>query len=133
MKKSSIKKLILTFVIGFFLSINMVFADDCSGLLTVEAADLIKEIVGYLRVGVPILLIILCSSDFVSVVTSQDDNAMKKAGSRIIKRFIAAAAFFFVPVIIEFILGIDAIKNSLNLVDDPTCGVVEDDTVPGAD
>lgn len=133
MKKSSINKMFLTLIVGLFLSINIVFADDCSGLLTVEAADLIKEIVGYFRIGVPILLIILCSSDFVSVVTSQDDNAMKKAGSRIIKRFIAAAAFFFVPVIIEFILGIDAIKNSLNLVDDPTCGVVDDDTMPGSE
>lgn len=126
MKKKVVRKIFLVALIGIVLSMGLVYADDCSGLLTQEAADLIKEVIGYVRIGVPILLIVLCSSDFVSVITSQDDNAMKKASGRIVKRFIAAAAFFFVPLIVELILGIDAIKNSLNLVDDPTCGVTEE-------
>ena len=127
MKKSVLKNLILTLIVVSILSFDTVFAADCTGLLTQGAADLIAEVIGYIRIGVPILLIILCASDLITVVTSQEDNAVKKAGSRIVKRFIAAAAFFFVPLIVQVILNIDAIKNSLNLVDDPTCGIAVDE------
>lgn len=127
MKKNVVKKVILTLVVAMICSFSLTYADDCSGLLTVEAAELISEVIGYIRIGVPILLIILCATDLITVVTSQEDNAVKKAGGRIVKRFIAAAAFFFVPLIVEVVLSIDAIKNSLNLVDDPTCGITVDE------
>ena len=105
-----------------------VSAETCDGIFTYEAASLIAEIINYVRIGVPILLVILCASDLTGVVMSGDsDDAMKKAGSRIVKRFIAAAAFFFVPLIIQFVLGLDAVKKSLNLVDDPTCGIPVDE------
>lgn len=127
MNKKAVSRVSLMMLIGIFLGPVIVLADgSCSGLLTQDAADLIKEVIGYIRIAVPILLIILCASDFVTVVISQEDDAMKKASGRIVKRFIAAAAFFFVPLIVELILGIDAIQNSLNLVDDPTCGVADE-------
>ena len=56
-----------------------------------------------------------------------DENAMKIATSRVFKRFIAAALVFFVPLIINIILSIDAVNNALNLVDDPTCGVANEE------
>jgi len=82
---------------------------------------------------VPILLVILCSTDLVAIVTSQDDNAVKKSVGRIVKRFIAGAAFFFVPLLIKIVLGIDAVKTNLNLVDDPTCGIASGEEFPQAD
>ncbi len=123
MKKGMIKKVLLVLIVTIFLNCSIVNAANCNALLTQDAADLIKDIVNLVRIMVPILLIILCSTDFVSVVISQDDNAIKKATGRIVKRFIAAAAIFFVPLIVEVLLSLDPIKNSLNLVDDPTCGV----------
>ena len=115
------KKIFLLVV--FLLSFSVVQADGCDALLTREAAQFIKDIVTIVRIAVPILLIVLCSSDFVSIVTGQDEKVTKTAISRIIKRFICAAAFFFVPLILQLILGIDAVNNALNLVDDPTCGI----------
>ena len=124
MKKKIEKTMfLLTIVMTLFFTFDIVYATDCDGLLTQDAYDFIMEILGYIRIGVPILLIVLCSTDLVSVVTSQDDKAVKVATSRIVKRFIAAAAFFLVPFLISFVLSIDAIKNSLNLVDDPLCGI----------
>ena len=111
------------FCIIFLLSFGVVYADGCDALLTREAAQFIKDIVTLVRIAVPILLIVLCSSDFVSIVTGQDEKVTKTAISRIIKRFICAAAFFFVPLILQLILGIDAVNNALNLVDDPSCGI----------
>ena len=115
------KKILL--ILLFTLSFGVVHADGCDALFTREAAQFIKDIVTLVRIAVPILLIVLCSSDFVSIVTGQDEKVTKTAISRIIKRFICAAAFFFVPLILQLILGIDAVNNALNLVDDPSCGI----------
>ncbi len=120
MKK--MKNILIIFILLFCI-VPVVYAEKCDALLTHDAAEFIKEIITYIRIGVPILLIILSVVDFVSVIGSQDDNAMKKAISNVTKRFIAAALIFFVPLIIGLILGIDAVKNALNLVDDPTCEV----------
>ena len=115
------KKLLLCLI--FLLSFRVVEASGCDALLTREAAEFIADIVTIARIAVPILLIVLCSSDFVAIVTGQDEKVTKTSISRIIKRFIAASAFFFVPLIIQLILGIDAVNNALNLVDDPSCGI----------
>ena len=56
----------------FILSFGVVHADGCDALFTREAAEFIKDIVTLTRIAVPILLIVLCSSDFVSIVTGQD-------------------------------------------------------------
>lgn len=121
------KKIIFLFVfLLIFSSGSRVYA-SCDAILTREAADLISEVVDYIRIGVPILLIILSIIDFAGVVTSDDENAMKVATSRVIKRAIAAVLVFFVPLIIRLILGIDAVSNALNLVDDPTCGVATEE------
>ena len=120
------KKVLYIFI--FLLNITIVNAADCNGIFTPGAYELIRDVLGYFTIGVPILLVILCASDLTAIVTSQDEGAAKKASARIVKRFIAAAAFFFVPLIIRFVLGLDAVKNSLNLVDDPLCDIVEDVT-----
>ena len=122
------KKIIFVFILFLFLfSGNIVYAENCDALLTSEAADMISEVIGYIRIGVPILLIILSIIDFAGVISSDDENAMKVATSRVFKRFIAAALVFFVPLIINIILSIDAVNNALNLVDDPTCGVANEE------
>ena len=118
------KKLLFIFIL-FFVIFNgsITYAEGCDAILTTDAADLISEVVNYIRIGVPILLIVLSIIDFAGVVGSDDENAMKVATSRVAKRFIAAALVFFVPLIISLILGIDAVNNALNLVNDPMCGV----------
>ena len=128
MAKKCIKMIIFTLVIGLFYGLNVVYAADCNGIFTPGAYDLIRDILGYITIGVPILLVIFCSADLTSIVISQDEGAAKKASARIVKRFIAAAAFFFVPLIVRFVLGLEAVKNSLNLVDDPLCDIVDDVT-----
>ncbi len=130
MVKNSIKKIVLSLVIGLFLSYNVVFAADCNAIFTQDAYDLIREFLGYVTIIVPVLLIVLCSGDLMSIVTSQDESISKKAGGRIVKRFIAAAAFFFVPLLVRFVLGLEPVKDSLNLVDDPTCGIISGSPTP---
>ena len=98
-------------------------AGDCNGLLTVDAMKFIEEIINYIRIFVPILLIILGVVDFGNAIISQDQDALKKSGTKFMKRVIAAIAVFFVPLLVKVLLSLPGIKDNINLVDDPTCGL----------
>lgn len=125
MKKSkNIIKLCLYFMFMINVIVMPVFATgNCDGILTVEAMEFIEEIIGYVRIFVPILLIILGAVDFGSAVLSQDQDSLKKSGSKFVKRCIAAVAIFFVPTLIRLLLSLPGIKDNIILVDDPTCGL----------
>ena len=116
--------LVLFFAFALFIfAIPVQAADDCNGLLTVEAMKFIEEIIGYIRILVPILLIVLGSVDFANAIISGDQDALKKSGSKFMKRAIAAVAVFFVPLLVKVLLTLPGIKDNINLVDDPTCGI----------
>ena len=76
--------------------------NDCgfSGKLLAWISNILRWIKYILPVGV-ILLGIL---DFIKAVAADKDDEMKKAQGRFIKRLIAAALVFIIPLIIEFIL-----------------------------
>lgn len=65
---------------------------------------IIDQIFTWIRIAVPILLIILGVTDFTKVVASQDPDAMKKSTSKFVKRCIMAAIIFFLPSLIMLIL-----------------------------
>lgn len=121
-------KNVIKFAIYFIFIINLMTTQvqatgECDGIFTVEAMDFIEEMIGYVRIFVPILLIILGAVDFGSAVLSQEQDALKKSGSKFVKRCIAAVAIFFVPTLIKLILSLPGIKDNIILVDDPTCGL----------
>lgn len=79
--------------------------DNGEGCITGLSEDSVfYEILDLIRLAVPILLIILGAVDFGTVVISQEQDAMKKAIGKFIKRAIAAVAIFFVPLIVELLL-----------------------------
>ena len=51
-----------------------------------------------------ILLIVLSTMDFVTAVAAQDDDSIKKAFNKAIKRLILCVVIFVLPTLIEFIL-----------------------------
>lgn len=123
-KKVMRKLMFFSLLIGsFVLLIEPVFAANCNGLLTAEAADFIGKIIGWLRILVPILLIVLGAVDFGSAVVGEDKDALKKAGVKFTKRCICGVAIFFVPLIVEVLIDITGIKGTI--VDDPMCVVEE--------
>lgn len=108
---------------SFLLIIEPVFAINCNGILTQDAADFLGKIMNWIRILVPALLIVLGSVDLGMAVISEDKDGLKKAGSRLVKRCIAAIAVFFVPLIVKVLLDISGITGTL--VDDPMCGIEE--------
>ena len=92
-----------------------------------DAVDLMRDILGYIRILAPIALIIFTAADFSVAVISQDNDAMKKASSKVVKRAIMAAAIFLVPTIIRAILNLPGVRGALTtLPSDPFCGAIEE-------
>lgn len=65
----------------------------------------IMKILNMIRYIVPVILIILGIMDFIKAIATDDDGEIKKAGSRFVKRLIAASLIFVVPLILKFVLG----------------------------
>lgn len=67
---------------------------------------MIDSILLYIRIIVPILIILLGSLDFAKAVLSGKEDEMKKAQTTFMKRLIAGVVVFFVPVIVDLVMSL---------------------------
>ena len=65
----------------------------------------IFKLINMVRYFVPVLLIILGLLDFIKTIATDDEGEIKKAGKRFVRRLIAAALIFIIPLILQFVLG----------------------------
>jgi len=77
---------------------------SCDGLIDDSLEAVIQTVLKWVRIAAPILLIVLSALDFSQVVISNDQDAMKKAVSKVVKRAIAALALFFIPLLVSVML-----------------------------
>ena len=93
-------------------------ANPCATLAPV--INLLKAILGIIQWGIPMLLIVMGSIDLGKAVMASDDKEIKGATSKLIKRAIAAVAVFFVPLIVNLLIGMvaDSDKGSTSTVDE---------------
>ena len=80
--------------------------NSCNSILGPEMIDFLQMILNWVRIIAPTLVIVLSSIDFAGAMLKDDKDALSKATSRLVKRLIIAAALFFVPTIINFLLDI---------------------------
>lgn len=107
MLKSKIKSkkiLIILTLFVFFAGHRIGYALDCSKMP--NTVPIIQEILGLIKIIVPILIILLGSIDFVKAMVAKDDDKMKKAQTDFFIRLIIGIVIFFVPMILRFILDI---------------------------
>ena len=64
----------------------------------------ILNILKWIKYIIPVAVIVLGILDFIKATASDKDDDMKKAQGRFVKRLIAAALIFLVPLLIEFVL-----------------------------
>lgn len=69
---------------------------------------ILDAVLTVIKIGIPIILILMGTIDLGKAVLSSDDKAIKESTSRLVKRVIAAVAIFFVTTIVELIMGIVA-------------------------
>ena len=68
--------------------------------------ELVHLIVNLIKIGTPILLVILGMMDMFKAVTSQKEDEIKKAQGLFFKRLIAGVLVFLVFVIVELVFGL---------------------------
>ena len=81
---------------------------NCDGLIGPKIKEIINDILMYIKILIPVLLIGLGVSDFVKAMFSSDEQAMAKAKNKFIRRLIMAAIVFMIPAITNLIF------NSIN-------------------
>lgn len=97
---------------------------NCNGIFTSEALDLISDVLGWFRILGPITLVVMMAIDFGGAVLQQDNDALKKASSKVIKRAIATVALFFVPTFIRILINLPGVRSTIQIPDDPLCGTM---------
>lgn len=80
--------------------------DACEGLGPI--VSVVKALFNIIKIGVPILLLIMGSIDLGKAVMASDDKEIKAATSKLIKRAIAAVAIFFAVTLVDVIMGLVA-------------------------
>ena len=72
--------------------------------LSDELLAWIRNIIKYIKYFLPVIVIVLGILDFIKAIASSNDDDMKKAQDKFVKRLISAALVFLVPLIIGFIM-----------------------------
>lgn len=80
--------------------------DACEGLGPIVAV--VKGVFNIIKIGVPIILIIMGAIDLGRAVMASDDKEIKAATSKLIKRAVAAVAVFFAVTIVDVVMGLVA-------------------------
>ena len=89
----------------------------CEGLFGPDLLDDISTVLTWIRIAVPIIVIVLGSVDFAKAVISDDQQQIKKSTSTFVKRCIIAVALFFVPTLIMYILSF------IDMIADVSCDI----------
>lgn len=80
---------------------------DCPTLFSNEpgsVGNILRTILGYIRVIGPILVVLLSAIDFIKAIFGFDEKAMTNAYRKLIIRLIAAIALFLIPTLIDVML-----------------------------
>ena len=142
MKKKMLILIFMLFITSFFISPNIVLADNlnnttnpsynmvllkgdndssnngddaaieenesddqvCEGLLGPLKEDL-KFILNIIKIIGPILVVVFTTYELFAAVASNDDDALKNVMKSLITRIILVAILFFLPIILNLILG----------------------------
>jgi hypothetical protein len=75
--------------------------------------NLLKTAFNYIKIIVPILLLVFGTVDFSKAVISGDKDALTKAGKDFTKRVLIAMLIFFLPILLELLLGLIDKKETL--------------------
>lgn len=85
-----------------------------------DAIDVVQTVFDWIKFLGPILLIVFGTMDFAGAVLQDNQDALKKATGNFVKRTIAAVAIFFLPLIVNIILGLPGVNSGL---EEALCGI----------
>lgn len=83
-----------------------------------QSVAIFRKVYKYLKVLIPVLIILLGFVDFIKVVVTGKDDDMKKAIDRFVKRIIVAIVFILVPVLVQFFINISGLASQYSGIND---------------
>ena len=92
------------------------FLEICEGIVYEELRNVLQYAFNIIKIGTPILIVVMIIFDLISAASSGKEEDMKNAQSKIIKRLIVGAVIFFLPIIVEILLNLIGRANG-------TCGI----------
>lgn len=97
----------------------LILGSGC-GWIPNATVNFIANLVGIIKIFVPLLIIIMGSIDFAKAVMSQKDDDIKKSQTNFIQKLIAGVAVFFVMIFISWVFKIignaDSSLNANNAI-----------------
>ena len=101
-------KLKMLIILGFVFFGKVVYAADaatvCSPLGRLK--DDIQGAFNLCKIIIPIIVVVFSIYDFIKAMAGKVEGDMKKAFQKLVKRIIFAVIFFFVPDLLDYILGL---------------------------
>lgn len=70
----------------------------------IDVCSFVLPVLNWVKILVPILIILLSSMDFFKAVFANEDDAMKKAYGKLIKRLMIAVVIFLIPSLLEWLI-----------------------------
>lgn len=77
-----------------------------------SVAWLLQKILDYIKILGPTIAVVLGSIDFAKAIIMSDEENMKKTEARFIKRMVAAAILFFIPMLVSILLEVVGLTGS---------------------
>lgn len=78
-------------------------------LLGNEFGKMVKWVIDFIQISIPILIIIMTISNFTGVVFSGEEKNFKAAGAKLVKRLIIGVAIILLPMLITFIIDFSGV------------------------
>lgn len=88
------------------LTLGYVKCGDIIDSINAFIPDLTSTIVTIIKVGVPIILVILGMMDLFKAMTAQKEDEIKKAQGLLIKRIVAGVLVYLVFIIVELVFNL---------------------------
>lgn len=73
---------------------------------TIEVWDLVGTVLTFLKIGIPLIIVILAVIDLGKAAISSKDDEMKKAFTTLLRRVVAGLIIFFIPTIVDLLFNL---------------------------
>lgn len=97
---------------------------DILGGMDSKTVQLLSQVVKIVRLGIPILIIILGITDFMKILFSGEEKVFKEAFSRFLKRVLIGVIIIFTPYILQLLVSLSGIETQYG-IDNFFCGIID--------
>ena len=78
---------------------------------------MLDDVFSFIRILVPVVVVILTTIDYIGAILSSDDSKIKKANQKALKRFTIGIILFFLPYLLDLLFHL------FGLYDLSRCGI----------